>query len=137
MRRQQQELMRWHLADTASDKRHSCSQSVRTLLHLVLSSVFFTADVTQKTVTLAIHSEEPVTVSNSPLDSYLLERQLICTRSHKHTPLLFLAILSLCLSLFLSPLSFSLSLPPLLPLPLFRPGQMEHFSTLAPGALVR
>lgn len=40
MRRQQQELMRWHLADTASDKRHSCSQSVRTLLHLVLSSLF-------------------------------------------------------------------------------------------------
>lgn len=78
-----------------------------------LLSVFFTADVTQKTVTLAIHSEEPVTVSNSPLDSYLLERQLICTRSHKHTPLLFLAILSLCLSLFLSPLSFSLSLSPL------------------------
>lgn len=79
-----------------------------------LLSVFFTADVTQKTVTLAIHSEEPVTVSNSPLDSYLLERQLICTHSltQTHTFIILGNSLSLPLSLSVSPRSLSLS-PPL------------------------
>lgn len=46
------------------------------LLHLVFSFsppplpllCFLTADVTQRTATLAIHSEEPATVSNSSLD---------------------------------------------------------------------
>lgn len=57
--------------------------------------------------------------------------------SQTHTFIILGDSLSLPLSLSVSPLFLSLSLPPLLPLPLFRPGQMEHFSTLAPGALVR
>ena len=58
------------------------------------------------------------------------------THTHTHTHLLDYSWLSPSLSS-----SFSLSLTASLSLsfsrPLFRSGQMEHFSTLAPGALVR
>lgn len=67
-----------------SDKRNS--QSVSTLPHLVLS-VFFTADVTQKTGTLATHSEEPVIVSNSTLNTYLVGRWFISLHINAHLPL--------------------------------------------------
>lgn len=73
MRQQHRQLMHWHLAHIVPDKRNSCSQSVSTLPYFILS-VFFTADVTQKTDTLATHSEEPVIVSNSTLDTYLVGR---------------------------------------------------------------
>lgn len=139
MRRQQQELMRWHLADTASDKRHSCSQSVRTLLHLVLSSLFSSLQMwlrkplpwqsTQRNLLLWVILRWTATYWRD--SSYALA----LTNTHLYYSWRF--SLSASLSFCLPSLSLSLSLPPLLPLPLFRPGQMEHFSTLAPGALVR
>lgn len=72
MRQQHRQLMHWHLAHIVPDKRDSYSQSVSTPYFVL--SVFFTADVTQKTATLATHSEEPVIVSNSTLDTYLVVR---------------------------------------------------------------
>lgn len=67
------QLMHRHLAHIVPDKRNSCSQSIA-LFHYFVLSVFFTAGVTQKTATLATHSEEPVIVSNSELDIYLVGR---------------------------------------------------------------
>lgn len=67
------QLMHWHLVHIVPDKRNSCFQSVSTLPYFV-ASVFFTAGVTQKTGTLATHLEEPVIVSNSALDTYLVGR---------------------------------------------------------------
>lgn len=61
------------LAHVVLEKRNSCSQSISTDLDVVLS-FFFAADVTQKTGTLATHSEEPAIVSNSTLHTYLVGR---------------------------------------------------------------
>lgn len=49
------------------------SPSLPLSLHPILLTLLFfhTADVTQKTATMAIHSEEPATVSNCSLDSQL------------------------------------------------------------------
>lgn len=97
--------------------------SLSTCLHVV------PADVTQKTVTLAIHSEEPATVSNSPLDAAFWGNSSYGD-THTHTnPNASLIIIGHSLSVFPS-----LSTSPLL---FFRSGQMEHLSTLAPGVLVQ
>lgn len=85
MRQQHRQLMHWHLAHVVPDEMNSCSQSVSTLLHLVLS-VFFSADVTQKTGTLATHSEEPVIVSNSTVDTYLVGKWFISPPTNTFTP---------------------------------------------------
>lgn len=77
--------MHWHLAHVVLVKRNSCSQSISTLLHVFLS-VFFAADVTQKTGTLATHSEEPAIVSNSTLHTYLVGRWFMSPHSNTHLP---------------------------------------------------
>lgn len=136
MRQQHQELMCWHLARTNTDKRNSCSQSVGASS----SSCFLLLCVFSS---LQMWLREPLPWQSTQRDLLLWvilhwtatcrERQLIFTEPHAQTPLLDYS----WIFFFLSP---CVSIPLILAtaaLPLFRSRQMEHFGTLAPGALVR